>query len=130
MISNEEKLFRNILSLKKSNTWIKTFENLVFEDHHLLKEIKKLPESYSIKKEYLEKIYKDCKQAKLQLKDGGWISVCFGNKFYSNSIDTYEFYTSKLQEPLGYLNSFEVSWEMIKFQIENPKLLIIEKVDN
>jgi hypothetical protein len=125
VISLRDILLRTIRSWKISNPNLLTFEDLVFEDHFLLKELKNMDDNET--KRLFLKEYEDCKQAKIKFDNEEYISVCIGSKFYSNRVDTYELYTSRMSEPAGYINKDEVSFEMILFQLDKPKFLITEK---
>lgn len=59
----------------------KTFEDLQFEPHHLLKDGND---------QMLNEVFGGSKHAVVKFANGYGVSVVFGDKFYSNGIDTYE----------------------------------------
>lgn len=82
--------------------WIKdvpdyfSFENLVFRQHPLQKDVK-IPLLW----------------ASGEFPNGKTYSVIFGELFYSNGIDTYEIMTSEDDEPYGYCTVEEIN-EILK----------------
>ena len=109
MISEKEIILRTIKSWKRQYPFLKTFNNLTFVKHHLNK-ISKTPHLH----------------ASVRI-DEEWFSVLIGDNFYSNGNDTYEIFSSKMQDPIGYIEKHEVTFEYVIFQIDNPKFLILEK---
>lgn len=126
MLSKEEILKRDLRMIKKANPWVKGFDDLVFIPHRMTigleDTIKKIGDS-EILREML-----GAKQSGIKFEDGGWISVLFGESFYSNGIDTYEFYSSKIENPIGYIKKEEVDICMYEYQLESPKTLLIESL--
>lgn len=59
----------------------KTFEDLHFEPHYLLKDGND---------PMLNELFGGSKHAVMKFANGYGVSVVFGDKFYSNGIDTYE----------------------------------------
>ena len=53
--------------------------------------------------------------------------MLIGEAFYSNGVDTYEFFSKEMQEPAGYIVKEEVEFLMFKEQLDNPRRLILEK---
>lgn len=127
MISVEDMLLRTVNSWIAHNPNLILFKDLIFEDHFLLKDLKNLPKDDDIKNKFFKE-YENCKQAKVEFDNGSeWISICIGSKFYSNGLDTYEVFSTKMTDPIGYIDKHEVNFELILFQLKNPKILLLEK---
>jgi len=90
---------------------MKTFKDLEFKDHPMVKGAKE-----AIKKGVDMTEEAKAKQAKIKFENGVVLSVIFGSIFYSNGVDTYECMTLGSDEPIGYLTEDEVTKYMVELQ--------------
>ena len=96
---------------------IKTFKDLEFEMHPIL---------LDAKSQDTKEIFANSKHAVMDFENGYGVSVIFGERFYSNGIDTYEvaiikdnhvcFDTPLTDTVLAYQNEDEVTEIMRKVQ--------------
>lgn len=99
---------------------IKTFKDLQFQPHKLLRGAGSLPP-------YLREQYQNARQAIMDFDNGYGVSVIIGKCFYSNGIDTYElavlkdgglcYDTPVTDDVLGGLSEDEVTEAMKKLQL-------------
>jgi len=96
---------------------MKTFDDLDFEPHKTT-----IPEK--VKQELIAKgmnkdsyIFKPMTQAKITFDNSKFMSIIFGEIFYSNGIDTYEAWCEEIdEEPRGYLTKDEITAYMKEVQ--------------
>ena len=105
---------------------MKTFDDLIFQEHELAISAKRVIErDPSLKDGYLGKLL-NAKHAVINFDNGYGISVLFGTSFYSNGINTYEsaalcngvlcYDTPITDDVMGFLKKEEVSDMMKKIQ--------------
>ena len=106
---------------------MKTFKDLKFEEHRLVKEVRAFLLLHPERKgdSFMNGML-NAKSAVLYFPNGYGVSVLFGSKFYSNGIDTYElavlkegrlcYDTAITNDVMGRLSKDEVSEVMEKVQ--------------
>lgn len=104
------------------NNKLLTFEDLVFKEHPLAKQIREsdiIDDSITSQLSQVDELL-DAKQAIIAFPNGITLSVLFGSSFYSNGIDTYEAMEVKSDkqdcEPEAYLTKEEVTEYMKELQ--------------
>jgi len=90
---------------------VKTFKDLEFKDHPMVKSAKEAIANGADMEEYAK-----ARQAIVKFDNGKELSVVFGSVFYSNGVDTYEAMEYDGCEPRGYLTKEEVTAYMLEIQ--------------
>jgi len=99
---------------------MKTFKDLIFEDHPISVGADNLPIS-------IRDDYKNAKHATITFDNGYGVSVIFGKCFYSNGVDTYEVAVTK-EGRLCY--DTNITSDVIGYASEKKVTEIMKKVQN
>lgn len=107
----------NIVNIFKKPK-ILTFKDLVFTEDEISKSarVALLSEQLSDRLRTQLQAMQNQYSARIEFRNGYFISVKLGNRFWSNGVDTYEVYSNLDRQCLDYVTSEEVTKYMIKIQ--------------